>query len=146
LLTVRISSLAFSPFSNPNQITNYYFTLATDIKTSSVPFFIRPITNGIASKISTNFLDPSFATHFTFLESQLASSPSNGNYLCGPNLTGADIMLSYPLIARKGRGGISKEQYPKLLEYTERLESEPGYKKAADKIIEIDGKFEAIFK
>jgi glutathione S-transferase len=92
------------------------------------------------------FLDPNFTTHFTFLESQLSSAPSGGPYLCGPNLTGADILLSFPLIAGKGRAGLTKEKYPKLWDYVERLESEPGYKKAADKIVEIDGKFEATFK
>ena len=50
------------------------------------------------------------------------------------------------MIAGKGRAGLTKEKYPKLWAYVERLESEPGYKKAADKIVEIDGKFEATFK
>jgi len=84
-------------------------------------------------------------THFTFLEGQLASSPHGGNYLCGQYLTGADILLSFPLIAGRHRTGLTKELYPKLWAYIDRLENEPGYKKAADKIIEIDGKFEASF-
>jgi len=54
--------------------------------------------------------------------------------------------MSFPLIAGKGRAGLTKEKFPKLYAYTELLESSPGYKKAADKIIEIDGKFEANFK
>ena len=82
-------------------------------------------------------------THFTYLESQLASSPEGGKYLCGPNLTGADILLSFPLIAGKGRTGLTKEKYPKLWAYVEALEQEPGYKKSIEKIVEIDGKFEA---
>jgi glutathione S-transferase len=117
-----------------------------DIKNSSVPFFIKPITSGVASKIHSGFLDPNFKTHFTFLEGQLNTSPDNGQYLCGPNLTGADILLSFPLIAGKGRAGVTKEAYPKLWAYVEKLESEPGYLKAAEKIKEIDGKFEATFK
>jgi glutathione S-transferase len=74
------------------------------------------------------------------LEEQLETS--GGNYLCGPYLTGADILLSFPLIAGGKRTGLSKEKYPKLGAYVERLENEPGYKKAVDKIIELDGKFE----
>lgn len=112
-----------------------------NIKTAPVPFFIRPITNGVANKIQSGFLDPNFATHFSFLEGQLKTS--GGNYLCGPNLTGADIMLSFPLIAGGSRAGLTKEKYPTLHAYVERLENEPGYKKAANKIIEIEGKFEA---
>jgi glutathione S-transferase len=114
--------------------------LTLEIKTSA-PFFIRPITNAIAGKIQSSFLEPNFATHYGFLEGQLETS--GGNYLCGPHLTGADIMLSFPLIAGGKRTGLSKEKFPKLAAYVERLENEPGYKKAADKIIELDGKFEA---
>lgn len=115
--------------------------LLPDIQKSPVPFFIKPITKAIGNKIFEAYLTPNFKTHFSFLESQIASS--GGKYLCGPNLTGADILMSYPLIAGKARVGLSKEAYPKLYEYTTLLENEPGYRKAADKIVEIDGKFEA---
>ncbi|KAG9239261.1 hypothetical protein BJ875DRAFT_366144, partial [Amylocarpus encephaloides] len=111
-------------------------------KNSPVPFFIKPITSSIAGKIHSGFLDPNFKTHFEFLESQIASSPSGGKYLCGPNLTGADILLSFPLIAGKERAGLTQEKYPKLFDYVGRLEKEPGYEKAVQKIIDIDGKFE----
>lgn len=114
-----------------------------DIKNSPVPFFIKPVTSGIASKINSSFLEPNFATHFAFLESQIKSSPDGGKYLCGPNLTGADVLMSYPLIAGKGRAGLSKEKYPTLYAYVEILEAEPGYKTAVEKIVEIEGKFEA---
>jgi glutathione S-transferase len=116
-----------------------------DIRESKVPFFIKPVTNGVASKIMSMFLEPSFKTHYEFLEGQLNTSPERGQYLCGPNLTGADILLSFPLIAGRGRSGLTKEKYPKLSAYIDRLETSPGYKKAAEKITEIDGKFEATF-
>lgn len=116
------------------------------IKNSPVPFFIRPITNTISSKIQDGFLAPQFTTHFTFLESQLATAPEGGKYLCGPRLTGADIMLSFALIAARGRAGLTQEKYPLLFAYVGRLEEEDGYKKAVEKIVEIDGKFEAMIK
>ncbi|TAQ87119.1 hypothetical protein B7494_g4586 [Chlorociboria aeruginascens] len=121
-------------------------TPGKEIKNSPVPFFIKPITSSIASKINTAFLDPNFATHFSFLESQLSTSPEEGKYLCGPNLTAADILLSFPLMAAKSRTGLTKEKYPLLWGYTERLEGENGYKKAMEKIVAIEGKFEATFK
>jgi glutathione S-transferase len=40
---------------------------------------------------------------------------------------------------------LTKEKYPKLYAYVDKLENEPGYKKAAEKITDIDGKFEASF-
>jgi glutathione S-transferase len=120
-------------------------TWKPDIKESNVPFFIKPVTSGVAGKIQSMFLEPNFKTHYEFLEGQLNSSPDKGQYLCGPNLTGADILLSFPLIAGRGRSGLTKEKYPKLYAYVDKLENEPGYKKAAEKITDIDGKFEASF-
>jgi len=117
--------------------------VALQIRNSPVPFFIKPITSSVANKVNSGFLEPNFITHFTFLESQLNSSPDGGQYLCGPHLTGADILLSFPLIAGRNRVGITQEKYPKLSAYIDRLEQEPGYKKAAEKIVEIEGKFEA---
>lgn len=99
----------------------------------------------MAGKVRSGFLDQNFKTHYEFLESQLASAPEGGDYLCGPRLTGADIMLSFPLIAGQSRSGLTKEAYPKLHAYVSRLEAEPGYKKSVEKVVEIEGKFEAAF-
>lgn len=115
--------------------------ITKSIKTAPVPFFIKPITGRISGNVQSSFLDPNFATHFTFLEEQIKTS--GGNYICGPNLTGADILLSFPLIAGGSRAGLIKEKYPSLHAYVQRLENEPGYKKSIEKIIEIEGKFEA---
>jgi glutathione S-transferase len=66
--------------------------------------------------------------------------------MCGPNLTGADILLSFGLIAAKGRSAmLSEAKYPLLMNYVTRLENEPGYLKAVEKIIAIDGSFKASF-
>lgn len=140
------------PFSFNSSITAAVYPLQTlppttsltptDIRNSPVPFFIRPITGRIASGIQDNFLGPNFATHFAFLERQLETSPNGGKYLCGEHLTGADILLSFPLLAGRERAGLTKEKYPLLDAYVDSLEQEPGYKRAVEKIVEIDGKFE----
>jgi glutathione S-transferase len=112
-----------------------------NIKVNS-PFFIRPIASRIASKVQEAFLDENFETHFAFLEDQLRTAPDGGGYLCGPHLTAADILLSFPLLAARNRlPGLKKDKYPLLWGYIEKLEQEQGYKKAANKIIEIEGRF-----
>lgn len=55
------------------------------------------------------------------------------------------MMLSFPLIAGKGRAGLTKEAYPKLWDYVARLQAEPGYVKASEKMLEMDEKVEADF-
>ncbi len=88
------------------------------------------------------FLEPNFRTQFNFLESQIASSPNEGQYLCGTELTGADIMMSFPLGAAKGRAGFAKEKHPKLWTYIEMVESREAYKKAVQKIIDVEGYYD----
>lgn len=79
------------------------------------PFFIKPITNLLTGAIESNFLEPNYRTHVDFLESQIASSPDDGEYLCGKELSGADILMSFPLVAAKGRvPGFTQEKHPKL--------------------------------
>lgn len=117
-------------------------TREIDIKSAPVPFFIRPITSRIAGGIKTNYLDPNLGTTFAFLEEQIKTSPGGGKYMCGSHLTAADILISFPLIAAKGRGGLlPKEKYPALRAYVDMLEEEEGYKKSIAKVEEVDGKF-----
>ncbi|KAF7503763.1 hypothetical protein GJ744_003305 [Endocarpon pusillum] len=113
--------------------------LVRNIKNAPVPFFIRPITNGIANKIETSFLEKEFELHYQFLEDQLANSPDGGEYLCGNEITGADIMTSFPIEAGNSRSDIKQEQFPKAFAYVERLYQREAYKRATEKIIEIEG-------
>ncbi|KIY49380.1 thioredoxin-like protein [Fistulina hepatica ATCC 64428] len=95
--------------------------IVENIKNSPVPFFIKPITSGVASKVRSFFVDPNLLTHFDFLEKQLESSCPPGSvaaaepFLCGPHLTGVDILLSFPLIASRGRTeALSEARFPTL--------------------------------
>jgi len=124
--------------------------VVSQIRTAPVPFFIKPITKKISAGILNAFVTPNITSTFGFLEQQLATSPGGGKYLCGTQLSAADILISFPLIAASGPSsatmtGMTKDKYPKLLAYVEALQQEPGYKKAVDKIISIDGKYEASF-
>ncbi|KAJ6491731.1 glutathione S-transferase-like protein [Mycena vitilis] len=121
--------------------------VANNIKTAPVPFFIRPVTSQISGKISKGYLDPNFATHFEFLEQQLASAPNGGPYLCGDKLTGADMLMSFPVIivtsgmGDRGPAGMNKETFPKLFAYAEELQKSDSYKRAVDKIVALEGEY-----
>ena len=89
--------------------------------------------------------------HFALLEKYLETSPGSGNYLCGAELTGVDIMLAYPLQAGSTTGmfenmttwekGTFKDTFPKLHAYIERISKEAGWIKSEEKIKEVEGKF-----
>ena len=69
----------------------------------------------ITGLIESSFLEPNYKTHFDFLESQIATSPDGGEYLCGTELSGADIIMSFPLGSARARiSGFTQEKHPKL--------------------------------
>lgn len=79
--------------------------------------------------------------HYQFLEDQLATTPDGGEYLCGTEITGADILMSFALEAGNSRSGVNQEDYPKVFAYVEKLHQREAYKKATEKIIEVEGQF-----
>lgn len=103
-----------------------------------VPFFIKPIPRIVASEVEKSFLTRNLNSNFDFLEDQLKTAPGGGPFLCGKQLTGADIMLSFPIIAAGMRISL-KTQWPKLAAYADLLQEQEGYKKAVAKVEEIEG-------
>ena len=105
------------------------------------PFFIKPVTFLLTGALETKYLEPNLRTHFDFLEDQLKTSPNGGEYFCGADLTGADIVLSYPLEAARGRTGLTQDKYPLLWKYVQKMEKREGYEKAVQKIIDVEGSY-----
>ncbi|CAK5266095.1 unnamed protein product [Mycena citricolor] len=110
------------------------------------PFYIRPILSRIAARVEQT-LEPECKAHFDFLEAQLASAPEGGPYLCGPNLTAADILMSFPvMMSQEGAsamyGRVTEKTYPKLWAYCELLKGIESRKRAVEKIIEIEGSYD----
>ncbi|KAI1844093.1 hypothetical protein JX266_009766 [Neoarthrinium moseri] len=116
------------------------------MKSPKVPFFIRPITSLVVNNVMNSFVIPNVKKHLGFLESQLETSP--GDYLCGKNLTAADITISFALIAFQGQFGQfgtwdtpPDKLYPKLWAWISRMDAEPGFKKSAEAIKQIDDSY-----
>lgn len=110
-----------------------------------MPFLVRPISSVIANQVTAVMVYPNMKKHLGFLEQQLASS--GGDFITGPALTAADILLSYPLLASAGSfdgmgkwaHGSARATFPKVHAYLDRLEKQPGYQRAVEKTKEIDG-------
>ncbi|KAL2795113.1 glutathione S-transferase [Aspergillus keveii] len=131
-------------FSEGSLMPFLVFKLVTDtIKNPpGVPFFIKPIPRLVANQVEEQFVNPNIFATFDFLEDQLKTAPAGGPFFCGNKVTAADIMLSFPLIAANIRIPLS-EKYPLLAKYVQSIEQQEGYKRAVEKIKEVDGKFEA---
>lgn len=119
-------------------VTNVVFSF---LKGDKIPFYIRPLTKAIVGQVDSVYFKPNFTTHFDFLESQLATSPNGGEYLCGKELTAVDILMSFPLQAGQKRlKMINAEKYPKLNAYVNRLEASEGWKRSVVRIEKETGK------
>lgn len=111
----------------------------TVLTSPEIPFFVRPITRMVVAKFDDMYFKPNYKTHFGFLESELASSPNGGDFLCGPQLTSADILLSFPLFYAKSRKLIDSKACPKLAAYVDKLEASEGWKRSIKKAEEVTG-------
>jgi glutathione S-transferase len=112
-------------------------TLGTGVKDAPVPFFIKFIPRFVASQVEQAFLTRNIFAHFDFLENQLHTAPGGGPFFCGKELTAVDIMLSFPLIAAQTRVPVG-DKYPLLTGYVDRLQNMEGYKKAVQKVEEME--------
>ncbi|RMZ73107.1 glutathione s-transferase [Pyrenophora seminiperda CCB06] len=111
--------------------------ITTTLRSFPLPFFLKPLTATVASKIDSSFVDPELTTHFTFLESYLKESP--GEFFCGERFTGADIMLHFGLEAACQRVPLSEGSYPGLYAYMRRLQGRGAYRRAAGRVEGVSG-------
>ena len=98
------------------------------IEESPVPFFIKPVTKGIAAKVRGGFLDQNIQRNLDFMEQTLAKS----EWFCGKAMTAADIQMSFPVEAAAVRTDLA-ESYPMLNRFLEKIHALPGYKAALEK-------------
>ncbi|KAJ6256084.1 hypothetical protein Dda_9176 [Drechslerella dactyloides] len=106
------------------------------IRNTPVPFFVRPITNRVADGLSNTFVNPNLVSNYDWLETLLKDQP----FFAGDKLTGADIMLSFPIESAQERMGgfYNKERYPNLFSWVERIKARPAYKNAEEKVAAVE--------
>jgi glutathione S-transferase len=98
------------------------------LRRAPVPFFVRPIANGIAKKIDETFTDPELARHVAFLEAELEGRP----WLTGDELTAADVQMSFPLEALLARAG-AVSSHPRISALVERIRARPAFQRALER-------------
>lgn len=103
------------------------------VKTSPMPFFVKPIAKTIANKATDTFIGPNIENHLTFINDHL----SKNTWFTGEQLTGADFQMSFPLEACVARG-IADHRHPYIVEYVKRFQKRPAYKNALEKGGEYD--------
>lgn len=90
------------------------------------PALVRPIAKAIANKLDGTFTNPNLARHVGYLASELAKSP----YFAGPELTVADIQMSFPMEAIAAR--VPDAPKP-IVEFVRRIHERPAFKRALER-------------
>ena len=102
--------------------------IVSRMESSPMPFFAKPIARGIAGKIRGGFLDPNVKRHLTFINGALGQT----RWLCGEQLTAADMQMSFPLEAAEVRSDLASD-YPNLNSFLSRMRELPAYQAALEK-------------
>ena len=92
------------------------------------PFPIKQIVKVVTGKVRDFYLTPSLTSMLSYIEETLGRS----KYFAGEQLTGADIMMSFPLEAAMERANVGIE-LPNIAKWLEGIHSRPAYKAAIEK-------------
>ena len=98
------------------------------IKTSPMPFFVKPIAKAIADKVLGDFVNPNLTRQLAFMEQTLAEH----KWFAGEEFSAADIQMSFPLEAAASRGGLDSN-FPKMSAFLRNIHARPAYKRALEK-------------
>ncbi len=98
------------------------------METAPMPFFARPIAKKLTGAVREGYLNHTVAGLFGYLDAELAKSA----FLAGEDLTGADIMMSFPAEAMLQRGPDALKT-KRIRAYVEKLHARPAYKRALER-------------
>lgn len=69
---------------------------------------------------------PMIEVHLDYVESELAQRP----WFAGDAFTAADVMMSFPLEAARGRAGLNATRHPHVIAWLDTLHARPAYQAA----------------
>lgn len=90
--------------------------------TAPTPWLIRPIAKAIANGVGQWYLDPNLKLHLGVIERELAAT----GWFAGPELSAADVIMSFPLEAAVARGGAASG-HPNIQAFLARIQSRPAW-------------------
>jgi len=91
------------------------------------PFFVRPVARLIGRTVQDSYLGPQIEAHLDLMEAEL----TKGTYFTGSSLTGADIMMSFPVEAAANRAALGARPY--LTAWLGAIHARPAYQEALRK-------------
>jgi glutathione S-transferase len=98
------------------------------IEEAPVPFFLKPVSKGIAQKVRDAYLDANVTRNLEFMDATLKRS----RWFAGNVFSAADVQMSFALEAAEVRTDLS-DGYPHLAAFLETIRARPAYRRALDK-------------
>ncbi len=116
-------------FAEGSAMPPLLLTLIFDrVANAPMPFFVRPVARAISTKVMDLLVRPNLKRQLDFMEAELGRS----EWFAGAELTGADIMMSFPMEAAAQRAGLNATR-PKLMAFLKRIHARPAYKLALER-------------
>ena len=97
------------------------------IETAPVPFFLKPVTKGIAGKVKAGYLEPNITRQLKFMNAELGQRA----WFAGDEFTAADVQMSFPVEAAGVRASL--DAYPNLQDFLRRIHARPAYQRALER-------------
>ena len=104
----------------------------TRMKEAKMPFFAKPIASGMANKVIGDYVAPNVKNQMTFIGNHLAGR----DWFAGDALSGADVMMSFPLEAAAKRVSEAVGGGPWTAPvdgYLKRVQARPAYQRALER-------------
>lgn len=101
------------------------------IETRKMLFFAKPVARKITDGVRESFLNPQLKLHLEFVENKLKGR----TWLLGGEISGADIMMGFPLQAAVSRTPLN---LPNIAAYVRRIENDPAYQRAQERIGKLE--------
>ena len=83
----------------------------------------------LLGRVALKRFQPMVDVHMNYVEAELSGRP----WFAGESFTAADIMMSFPLEAARGRAGISRDTHPKIFKWLDTIHARPAYQAALAK-------------
>jgi glutathione S-transferase len=100
-------------------------TLVFNRVETTAPWLVRPIARAIARQVRSSYIGPSLDAVLRLMEAELARSA----WFAGEELTGADVMMSFPAEAAAARADLGRD-HPRLQAFLDRVHARPAYQAA----------------
>ncbi|HEX2020598.1 MAG TPA: glutathione S-transferase [Aurantimonas sp.] len=117
----------FLHYAEGSAMPPLFLMLVLQMIPGRAPFFMRPMLKASMRKVDAVLVRPQLELHLDHWENSLGAT----GWFAGPDISVADIMMSFPVEAAAQRFGY--ENRPRLREFLERIHERPAYKTALER-------------